>query len=252
MINYIETHILEHCNLNCRGCSHFSGLAKPEFKPLDDFVNEMAALSKLTNQRLRIIRIMGGEPLLNPNYVNYYLETRKLFPNSDIVLVSNGSLLKNVKDEDIKKLNDANIQLCVSYYGINIDKEKFNKFQTRYFHGKTKLYNISLDLTGSQNIKTSFRDCDIVQHGWLFYKNGRLFQCCIMGNIDYFIKHFNANISYDLDDISIDVTNHTLEEVEKFLMTPHQVCKYCKPIMRQKTYQPFAVSKGDIKEWIYQ
>ena len=49
MINYIETHILEHCNLSCRGCSHFSGLAEPEFKSLDDFKREMEGLSKLTN-----------------------------------------------------------------------------------------------------------------------------------------------------------------------------------------------------------
>ena len=49
MINYIETHILEHCNLNCRGCSHFSGLAHKEFKNIDDYINEMSALSRLTN-----------------------------------------------------------------------------------------------------------------------------------------------------------------------------------------------------------
>ena len=65
---------------------------------------------------------MGGEPLLNPNYVDYYIETRKLFPNSKIVLVSNGSLLRNVKDEDIDILNKNNIELCVSDYGINIDR----------------------------------------------------------------------------------------------------------------------------------
>ena len=34
MINYIETHIVDHCNLKCKGCSHFSGLAQPYFKDL--------------------------------------------------------------------------------------------------------------------------------------------------------------------------------------------------------------------------
>lgn len=195
---------------------------------------------------------MGGEPLLNPNYVEYYVEARKLFPNSEIVLVSNGSLLRNIKDEDIDILNQNRIELCVSDYGINIDMNKFNKFNIHYFHNKAMLYNISLDLNGAQDINTSFRDCDIVQCGWLFFKDGRLFQCCIMGNIDYFINHFNADIKYDLDDISIDVSNHTLEEVEAFLNTPHQVCKYCKPSMRNKTYSHFEISKGDIKEWTYQ
>ena len=252
MINYIETHILEHCNLNCRGCSHFSGLAHKEFKNIDDYINEMSALSKLTNQGLRIIRVMGGEPLLNPNFVQYYLETRKLFPHSEIVLVSNGTLLKNVTDEQIETLNNANIDLCVSSYGVNVDMDKFKKFKTHYFHNKKELYNISIDLNGSQDIVKSFRDCDIVQHGWLFFKDGRLFQCCIMGNIDYFCDYFNQNIEYDLDDISIDVSTHTLEEVENFLNTPHQVCRYCKPSMRHKTYAPFSTSKKEISEWTLQ
>lgn len=252
MINYIETHIVEHCNLKCRGCSHFSGLAKPEFKSFEDYKKEMTALAKVTNSQLRTIRIMGGEPLLNPNFTDYYLLARNLFPNSEIVLVSNGILLKNITDESIDLLNSANIHLCISNYGINIDMNKFNKFKTHYFHNKANLYNISLDLSGSQDINESFKSCDIAQNGWIFYKNGRLFQCCVMGNIDHFCKHFNVNIDYDLDDISIDVFTHTLEEIEKFLNTPHNVCRYCKPILRYQTYKPFAVSKGDIHEWIYQ
>ena len=192
---------------------------------------------------------MGGEPLLNPNFVDYYLEARKLFPKSEIVLVSNGTLLRNVKESDIELLNDAHIELCVSNYGVNIDMDKFNKFNNHYFHDKTSLYNISIDLDGTQDINKSFRDCDIVQHGWLYYQDGRLFQCCIMGTIGHFCKHFNINMDIDLDDISIDVTTHNLKEVEQFLRTQHQTCRYCKPELRHKTYAPFAVSKGDIKEW---
>lgn len=209
----------------------------------------MGSLADLTNHQLNTIRLMGGEPLLNPNFTEYFVETRKLFPKSEIVLVSNGTLLRNVKDEDIDLMNKNNIGLCVSNYKINIDMNKFNKFNTHYFHDKASLYNISLDLTGSQDIATSFRDCDIVQHNWLFYKNGRLYQCCIMGNIEYFINHFNVDIDFDIDDISIDVATHTLEEVELFLKTPHQICKYCKPALRQQTYSSFAISKEDISEW---
>lgn len=118
---------------------------------------------------------MGGEPLLNPNFTDYYLLARTLFPNSEIVLVSNGILLKNITDESIDLLNSANIHLCISNYGINIDMNKFNKFKTHYFHNKVNLYNISLDLSGSQDINESFKNCDIAQNGWIFYKNGRLF-----------------------------------------------------------------------------
>lgn len=250
MINYIETHIVDHCNLKCKGCSHFSGLAQPYFKDLTEYQKEMEQLSKITNQGVNIIRVMGGEPLLHPQYLEFLKVTRKYFPYSTIVLVSNGILLHNLEDKDIQTMNELNIELCVSDYGIKLDYEKFNKFNKRYFHSKNYMYNISLDLTGAQDNEHSFKNCDLVQGGWYFFKNGRMYQCCIMANIDYFCSHFNKDIHYYLDDISIDIFKHTEEEIKDFLSKPHDICKYCNTIERKSTYQPFEISKQDIKEWI--
>lgn len=249
MINYIETHIVEHCNLKCRGCSHFSGLSQPQFKNLDVYKTEFTQLAKITNNYIHTIRIMGGEPLLHPQVVEFCTFTRNLFPKSEIVLVSNGILLPNLKDEDIEILNNNNIALCISNYGLKLDYEKMNKFKRHYFHSKNDMYNISLDLTGNQNITTSFFNCDIVQGHWYFFKNGRIYQCCVMANIDYFCNYFNKEIKYNLDDISIDIYNNSLPEIEKFLATPHEACKYCDTIARHKSYQKFGISKGEIQEW---
>ena len=71
-----------------------------------------------------------------------------------------------------------------------------------------------------------------------------------MANIDYFCNYFNQKIPYDLDDISINIYNHSIEEIENFLQIPHEVCKYCDTITRKHTYQHFDISKKDIKEWI--
>ena len=50
MINYIETHLVDHCNLNCKGCSHFSPLVgKPFYKDYNEFKKEIEQLSKITN-----------------------------------------------------------------------------------------------------------------------------------------------------------------------------------------------------------
>ena len=250
MINYIETHIVEHCNLKCRGCSHFSGLAAPQFKDLNEFTSEFEALSQLTNASIRTIRIMGGEPLLHPQVIDFCTTARKYFPNSELVLVSNGILLPQLSDEDIDILNNNHIALCISNYGLKIDMNQMAKFHTHYFHYKNDMYNISLDLRGKQNINTSFKNCDLVQGGWYFFKNGRIYQCCIMANIDYFCEHFDITLPYTLDDVSIDIYNHSLKEIEDFLHTPHDACKYCDTITRHYTYQHFAVSKGEIKEWI--
>lgn len=70
-----------------------------------------------------------------------------------------------------------------------------------------------------------------------------------MANIDYFCRHFNKNIPYSLDDVSISIFDHTEEEIKNFLSHPHEVCKYCNTKMRKKTYAPFEISKGEITEW---
>ena len=175
MINYIETHIVEHCNLKCRGCSHFSGLASPQFKDLNEFCTEFKALSELTNAKIRTIRLMGGEPLLHPDVIKFCEITRTFFPNSEIVLVSNGILLKQLSDESIFNLNKNNIALCVSNYGLKIDFNQMNKFKYHYFHNKNDMYNISLDLSGNQNKEISFNNCDLVNGKWYFFKNGRIY-----------------------------------------------------------------------------
>lgn len=248
-MNYIETHLVDHCNLKCRGCSHFSGLAGPYFKNLSEYEDEIRQLAKITNHNIHTIRLMGGEPLLHPDVVEFCIVTRQYFPYSQIALVSNGILLPKLTDEQINTLNHYNIELCMSNYGLKLDQNQINKFNHHYFHNKNDMYNISLDLERTQNNVSSFNNCDIVKGSWYFFKDGRLYQCCVMANIDYFCSYFNKEINYDLDDISIDIYTHTLEEIEAFLHTPHNVCAYCNTRLRNHTYAPFATSKGDIHEW---
>ena len=248
MINYIETHLVDHCNLRCRGCSHFSGLAPEQFKSLESFHKEMAQLCRVTD--VHTIRLMGGEPLLHPQVVDFCEITRSLFPNSEIVLVSNGILLPTLSNEQINRLNQNNIALCMSDYGLKLDWNQINKFKIYYFHSKQQMYNISLDLEGKQNPNQSFANCDLVRGGWYFFKNGRLYQCCIMANITFFKNYFNKEIDINLDDISIDVFTHNEEEIKQFLSHPHEACRYCNTIMRHHAYSNFSISKGDINEWI--
>ena len=250
MINYIETHLVDHCNLKCRGCSHFSGLAPEQYKSFNDFQAEMEQLSRVAD--VGIIRLMGGEPLLHPQVVEFCEITRSIFPKAEVVLVSNGILLSHLIDDDINRLNQSNIELCISNYGLKLNWNQINKFQRYYFHGKTQMYNISLDPSGSQDIVLSYLNCDLVQGKWLFFKDGRLYQCCIMANIDFFNQHFNEHIDIDINDISIDIFSHNEEEIQQFLNHPHKACKYCNTIKRHNSYANFATSKGDINEWISQ
>ena len=112
------------------------------------------------------------------------------------------------------------------------------------------MYNIGLDLTGSQEIAPSFYKCDHVALNCAFMKGHRIYQCAIMAQIDIFNTHFNQNITYDIDDISIDFFTHSEKEILEFLRTPHECCKYCDISYRNHSNAWFATTKGDINEWI--
>ena len=114
------------------------------------------------------------------------------------------------------------------------------------------MYNIGLDLNGSQDKDKAFDTCDHVHMGCNFLKNGRIYQCAISAQIDYFCDYFDTKIDYDLDDISIDIFSHTEKEILDFLSHPHDFCRYCDTYKREHSLMPFSISKGDITEWISQ
>lgn len=247
MIPYIETHIVDHCNLKCKGCSHFSGIAKEHYKSLDDFDREMERLASI--ESIKTIRIMGGEPLLHPRFQDFCISARNFFPDADVVLVTNGILIDRIAPF-IDTFNANRIAVCMSDYNLRNKIDVVRQLNRFYGHNKGMMYNVSLDVNGSQNPTKSFNYCDLAGNKWYFLKDGRLYTCCVMANIDTFIEHFGVDMPYDIDDVSIDIFNHTANEIETFLRRPHNACKYCDTIQRKNSYGAFSTSKGDINEWL--
>lgn len=243
MIPYIETHIEDACNLKCRGCSHFSVFAKSHRKDLEEFRREFTRLAEI--ESIPVIRIMGGEPLLNPDFVEYCRIARQCFPDSKIVLVTNG-ILRDKLDLHRAELRDLNINITVSDYHLT-DTSGYSEV-----HEKGQLYNISLDPSGSQDPDRAFAGCDIRINQWFFFQDGRMYPCCIAGTIHDFWEHFGLDWGFTPEDMSIDIFTHTAEEIEEFIHKPIALCRYCDTARRTHTYKPFERSKGEMSEWICQ
>ena len=242
-MRYIELHLTDHCNLGCVGCSHFSNLAEPYFKSLEEYIEEMHDLSRYS---ISTIRLMGGEPLLHPLWLAFCKVTRTYFPTSEIVLVTNGLLLNKVTPEEISELNDLNITVCMSNYDLNLNMPSYFGIKKTEVHGKGELYNISLDLNGLQEPQKAFENCDLHNNHWYFFKDGKLYPCCIMANIPIFIKKFGH---IEFQDIGISVKDHTEQEAEELLNKPTPMCRYCNTIARKNSRVKWCKSSGDISEW---
>ena len=242
MIPYFETHITEACNLKCRGCSHFSVFAKPKHKDIEEFRREFKRLSEI--EEIGVIRLMGGEPLLNPDFMEYCRIARDYFPRTHIALVTNGILGHKLVPYR-QELEELGINVTISEY--HLDKQKRSVADT--LHEKGSLYNISLDPSGSQDKDTAFFFCDIRINNWFYYMDGRFYPCCIAGTIHDFWEHFGLDWGITPEELSIDIFTHTGEEIEEFLSKPCELCRYCDTTRRPHTYSPFSISTGDMKEW---
>ena len=242
MIPYFETHITEACNLKCRGCSHFSVFAKPKHKDLQEFEREFKRLSEI--EEIGIIRLMGGEPLLNPDFMEYCRIARRYFPNTAISLVTNG-ILGHKLEPHVEELNRLHVGVTISEYHL----EKQNRSICSDLHEKGSLYNISLDPSGSQNADLMYYFCDIRINSWFYFMDGRFYPCCIAGCIHDFWNHFDLDWGFTQEDLSIDIFNHTAEEIEEFIHKPCELCRFCDTLTRQRTYKPFTISEGKMEEW---
>ena len=64
-----DYNLTEHCNLRCAGCDHSSPLLAKKFAEVAEYQRDLAALSQVLH--LRELKILGGEPLLHPDLIEF-------------------------------------------------------------------------------------------------------------------------------------------------------------------------------------
>lgn len=109
----IEYHVVDHCNLNCKGCAHFSNISPHSFRDVNDFEKEISCLA--SKIKLDELRIMGGEPLLHPNLVSFLSVARKYYTKSKITVCTNAIALNRMNDDfwDCMRKNKIGLELTM-------------------------------------------------------------------------------------------------------------------------------------------
>jgi len=83
----LEINVVLGCNLKCEYCSHFGRYMKG-IVPLEELVQWYETWSPKIIPKT--VKLLGGEPLLHPDMTSVLEETRRLWPDSRIELVTNG------------------------------------------------------------------------------------------------------------------------------------------------------------------
>ena len=251
-----EINIVDHCNLNCQCCNHFSPIANPYFLNIKEFEKDMSRIAELTSGDVGRIWLIGGEPLLHPNIKEFLYLARKYFPSTHITLDTNGTLLLKQSDDFWQALRDTEIELTLTKYPIQIDYEKINEKMKRekvkyaYTLSSAVLkttYHLPLNVEGKLDGIENYLKCWHANE-CVTLRHGRIYTCPIAAHAHYFNEFFERNLYVgDLNSISIYEADN-IEQIFDFLKRPIPFCRHCN--IDGYTYDlPWGISKKDIKEW---
>lgn len=251
-MDYLEMHVVDHCNLRCKGCSHFSSISPARFAEPEAFARDLGRMAELFSA-VHTLRIMGGEPLMHPRLAEFVTTARAAFPRATVALVTNGLLLPKQDDAFWRLLAEQRIRLDISRYPVNVDVATIEARCARHgielrvspevteFCSAPVAAQPTRDAAAMLDRCRDSRDCPFLQ-------DGRLYHCATIALAWILEERFGRELpvgSADFVDIH-DVASGW--EVLRHLASPAPWCARCE-LDRSVSY-PWDRTTGDETEWL--
>lgn len=228
-LSYLEFHVADHCNLNCKYCTHYSPLVqKPVFADFERFSSDLRQLKKHIPD-IGIIRILGGEPLLNPDLGRFIELTRKLYPASIITIVTNGLLIRKMSSEVINTIKENTAFIHISFYPPlqeQIEEIKSFLYEQEIPYTITEMtaeFSKTQILTPHED-EEFFYNC--FQASCTCLQDGKLAPCYAPFTTKYFNEAFSKALPTD-EGIDLYDEALVLEDLKTRLLIPMERCRYC-------------------------
>lgn len=232
-LSYIEYEVAGNCNLKCKGCTHYSNMETRQiFGNLENFKSDLKRLKQLF-WGIKIIRLLGGEPLLNPEFPSFFITARETFPDAKIQLVTNGLLIPKISHEIYNKMRHYEIEFDITQYPPTsrikdrieeILREENIKY---YMSPLVEEFFDRNNYNGDSDINESFSECK--SKGCHFLSNGKIAVCPRPFTFRRAGDEHNIDknvLDSDIIDIYSDITGEYLNEK---MSTAPQTCRYCHP-----------------------
>lgn len=275
---WIEVNLADHCNLNCQCCDHFSPIAKEKYLDFDQYVKDIKRIAELTGGQLGIMKLQGGEPLLNNRLIDYMRVTREVFPDTLICLFTAGVLLKkwNVEDpekniwEAMKKyevemrltqypipLNIEEIAETAEAHGVDVTYDPpefkkgcrlwiFSEIGALKYRGVKKSVKHPFDLTGNQE-KYRWISCYQFNES-IVLNDGKIYTCPMIPYAHYFNEAFGQDLKVK-EDCFIDIYKaSSYQELAEFCTHRTSFCDYC--AVHQRYSLDWKQSEHSMDEWV--
>ncbi|MCX5779773.1 MAG: radical SAM protein, partial [Firmicutes bacterium] len=254
-LSYLEFHVCDHCNLNCKACSHYANIEQEKtFAELNSYERDLHRLKELF-WGIGIIRLMGGEPLLNRDLDKFVEVSRAVFPDADIRVVSNGLLIPAINRDLAAAMqrNHSGFDITLYEPTANI-LGKITKVLAEYqiendisAKKKTKFYR-KMTLQPSNDADISYRHCSSKKCHFL--RNGQLAVCAkpiLSGKLNQrYLTEYTSQAIHNIHDQDIDAW-----ELNQQLKAPIDFCRYCAPYHEQFPWSRCDANNARLEDWLW-
>lgn len=250
----VEFNLTDFCNLNCKGCSHYSPLAEREFQPPEQLEESMKKVSGAKNAGLlQDIYLIGGETLLYPEIKEAMVMARKYFPDAKISLFTNGLLIPKLDDEFWKICKETSIVMAITRYPVRFDYDKVEEI--------CRNQGVKSEIFGDRSLKDSFfklpLDPSKKQNGWMSHfrcisfgcvtvDGGRIFPCSQSACVGHLNRRFGTDFQWKEGDFIEVEKLKDIKEIKRLRDRPVPFCKYC----RHQVFTDYGPSKRLKEEWM--
>ena len=255
IIPRIEVNLIDGCNLKCKGCTHFSSIFSIEsIYPLQQYKEDLESIS-LTGRVVRL-RLLGGEPLLlQDELIDYLSVARKIFPDSDIELVSNGLLIPKLSIELLESIRVNGITVIISPYAPTMKMEdkisdvlEHHSIAWRFDGEAIKEFSRNLTLQKVHKADIASKVC--MSYGCTFLRLGKLYKCPFDGLFEELCKHYN--IDSMLGDSGVNVRNRNddlYDEIRTLALEPVEMCQFCSEELEMIPWE--VKNSPALEDWLY-
>lgn len=250
----LEFILSDYCNLNCKGCTHFSPVAPRKFISIELFEDNLKHISAVVDKNIKDFYIIGGEPLLYPYLKEVMKLMRKYFPFGNISIFTNGILLPKMDNEFWQISKSLEIQIAITRYPIKFDYDSvinlcnINGIDYRVFGDRSladSFFRFGLDETGSQNPRISHFKC--YNRGCISVTEDKIFPCSISACSNHLNSTFGTDFEHHSKDFILIKDLKTVEQIRNLRDKPVPFCRYC---VNPPVAVAYSTSKRQLSEWV--
>lgn len=253
---FAEIMITQVCNLSCVGCTNYSDLIHKGYLTWEQGKSQI--LPWLNRVNIEDFGILGGEPTLNPEVIQWIYGLRDIMPDAQIRFTTNGAQLRK-KFDIVKSL--AEIGNCVFKIAFHKDdpdlEDLVNEIMSMYKWETVTEYDIERYKTDnnfrfyvrrpqhfwktfigsyndmkphSSNPADAFKLC--CQQTCPLLYNGKLYKCSTNGLLDDTLRRFNYPnrdmwAEFLVPGLESTCSDQDLEQYLDNFGKPNKVCKMC-------------------------